>query len=1132
VTVHGEGGVVDDVDLAALEAEVASLARTWDDKLADRLVGRLGQTEGERLARRWAPLLPDYYKSSVDPRLAVLDIQQLERIRAGEPFAVALQNERSSNRSLTRIELYKAGEKVALTDFLPILEDLGLRVIEEVPTRIATGEGEDILIHDFGVLDATGGMLDLDAMGTRIVDLITAARSGIVESDSLNRLVIDAGLDWRQVEVVRAYWRYRQRVGTQFTPALAFNAFVAHPDLTARLVRYFELRFSPEEADDEGADALRTEILAALDEVSSLDEDRVLRSLLSSIDATVRTNAYLPGRAHLSLKIRSSAVPEMPKPTPFMEIYVYSTEMEGIHLRGGPVARGGLRWSDRQEDYRTEVLGLMKAQMVKNAVIVPVGSKGGFVLKRAVATREELREEVVRQYRTFIRGLLDVTDDRAADGTIVHPEHVRVLDGDDPYLVVAADKGTATFSDTANGIAREYGFWLDDAFASGGSAGYDHKALGITARGAWESVRRHFRELGVDVASDPFTVIGVGDMSGDVFGNGMLLSPAIRLVAAFDHRHLFLDPDPDPETSFAERRRLFELPGSSWDDYDRTLISPGGGVFARSDKSIALTDEVRAALGTEAATATPAELLSTILRAPVDLFWNGGVGTFVRASDETQAEAGDRTNDAIRIAASELRVRVVAEGGNLGFTQRARIEYATAGGRINTDAIDNSAGVDTSDHEVNLKILVGIAEQRGDLTRKQRDVLLASVADDVCRHVLYTNYQQNQILSQELALAPARVEPAEDLMEALAARGLLERSVEYLPSTEEMAERRRQGRGLTRPELAVLLAYAKRSLDDDVVSSPLPDDPYLDAELERYFPDPVVERFRELLPEHPLRRELISTIVANDVVNSQGITFVSRMASETGAQPAEVARAFWIARAVTGATEKWDALEALDGQLDPDLQRTLMSQVDELVEATSRWYLQRLPNAPLGETIAEHRARFAEFEAALPTSGSAPWRERHEAAAAALADQGVPGPIARRHATLDSLEHGPDAIQVAAATGRPIADVAEAFFLVGEPLHLEALETRLARLARTTRWQRWAAQAASDDLLRVRRLGAEQVLATGEGRPVAESIEDFVAAHREASDRLRRLIDLAEADSSDDLAVLAVAIRGVRNVVA
>ncbi len=678
------------------------------------LIQAYGIERGTALARKWGPRFPDYYRANSDWGLIVADVSRLEALESSEEgFVVGLGNERAGER-LTRVALYKTGGKIDLSAFMPILEDLGLRVVEEVPTGLL-GDGK-IYVHDFGVLDTRGGVLDLAGSADRVAECIAAVWRGETESDSLHRLVIDGGLSWREVAILRAYRKYGQRVAPSFTEAYQNDALAANPSIAAKLVRLFEARFDPTRplTDEEIAEDRRG-ILLDLRDVTSLDQDRIVRNFLGAIDATVRTNAFLPDRTYLSFKIRSADVPDMPKPFPLYEIFVYSPLMEAIHLRGGKVARGGIRWSDRREDYRTEVLGLMKAQKVKNAVIVPDGSKGGFVLKRSPTVVDELRREVSQQYVTMMRGLLDITDNRV-DGRVVHPEGVLVRDDEDPYLVVAADKGTATFSDTANAVAEEYGFWLGDAFASGGSAGYDHKKLAITARGAWESVKRHFREMGIDTQTQPLTVAGIGDMSGDVFGNGMLLSPAIRIVGAFDHRHIFIDPDPDPAVSLEERRRLFFLPASSWADYDTSLLSAGGGVYDRKLKSITLTPQARTALGLPddaPEDLPPTEVIRAILKAPVDLLWNGGIGTYVKHSKETNGDVGDRTNDNVRISGNQLRARVVGEGGNLGFTQRGRIEFAQAGGRINTDFIDNSGGVDCSDHEVNLKILLNLAVSRG-----------------------------------------------------------------------------------------------------------------------------------------------------------------------------------------------------------------------------------------------------------------------------------------------------------------------------------------------------------------------------------------------------------------------------------
>ncbi len=1124
------GGAIPELSYVDLEHEVVALTRTWDDRLRERLCASHGEERGTRLAERYTARFPDYYKSSTDISMAMLDVEQFELVENGAPFRVALQNERGTKNNLTRVGLYKPGGKVPLSAFLPILEDLGLRVDEEVPTRLIGGDNETFL-HNFGVLDEHGALLDLAGCGERVAACIAAVWTRQAESDALNRLVISAGLTWQQVAVLRAYRKYRQRVGAALPFEYQNAVFARNPAVARKLVEYFEVRFDPTRPIQPGEDdQMRHAVLDLLDGITSLDDDRILRAQLGTVDATVRTNAFCPDRGYLSFKLASAAVPLMPKPYPLYEIFVYSPEMEGIHLRGGRVARGGIRWSDRLEDYRTEILGLLKAQMVKNSVIVPVGSKGGFVLKHAPTDRDALRAEVTRQYTTLMNGLLDVTDN-LVDGAVVHPPNVRVLDGDDPYLVVAADKGTATMSDTANGISERYGFWLGDAFASGGSAGYDHKKLGITARGAWESVRRHFRELGLNVMTDPFTVVGIGDMSGDVFGNGMLLSEQIRLVAAYDHRHVFIDPAPDAPAGFAERARLFDLPGSSWDDYDRALISAGGGVWPLSAKTIPLSAAAQAALGVAAETITPADLKTAILRAPVDLFWNGGIGTFVKASSESHAEAGDRANDAVRIDGAELRCRVVGEGGNLGFTQRGRIEYARAGGRINTDAIDNSAGVDCSDHEVNLKILLGIPIATGDLTRKQRDDLMSEVETDVCTHLLYDNYVQAQILSQEVAVSGTRMEAHEDLMRRLEAEGLLERAIEALPSSEEMAARQRAGQGMARPELCVLLAYAKRSLKAVLVESGLVDDPHMEHELRGYFPRRVVDRFGHLLARHPLRRELVATIVANDVVNSMGITFVSRLCAETGAEAAEVAQAYTVARQVANGTLRWGSIEALDGTIDPELQNRLMVGVDVLMEDLARWYLLHPVPGGISAVIEPHALGFAELASVLDTTGPVAWRERRLAVAASLTEGGIDPAIAHRHAFQAELAHAPDIVQVASETGRPIVDVAAAFFEVGARLHLDTLEGLVQSVATNSRWDHWATLAMADDLMAVRRDVAHRVLASAPDCDPLEATELYLTARSETYERLNRLIETLEATSPPSLAALTVALRQVRGVV-
>jgi glutamate dehydrogenase len=1127
-TVHVAEERVPEVPFDELEREVVRLTQSWEDRVRAALVQSLGAQRSTDVFERWAARFPEAYRSSNSLETTLFDIENLERLeREDEAFVVGISNVTSADETLTRVRLYKVGGKIQLSDFVPILEALGLRVVEEVPTQLLGVADDERFIHDFGVVDVHDRPLDVDRIGERVAACIGAVWRGEAESDSLNRLVVSADLDWRQVAVLRAYRKYHHRVNASFTAEYKNDAFAAHPRIAAKLVRLFEMQFDPaRERDDEAVEALRAEIRADLDAVSSLEEDRILRNHLGLVDATVRTNVFKSSAGSLALKFRSRDVPEMPKPTPLYEIFVYTPETEAVHLRGGKVARGGIRWSDRRQDFRTEVLGLMKAQMVKNAVIVPTGSKGGFVLKRSIADPAAREQEVRRAYVTFMRGLLDLTDN-LADGSVVHPEGVVILDEDDTYLVVAADKGTATFSDTANAVAAEYGFWLDDAFASGGSTGYDHKALGITARGAWESVKRHFREIGTDPENQPITVVGIGDMSGDVFGNGMLLSDQICLVAAFDHRHVFLDPNPNPAVGFAERRRLFHLAGSSWDDYDRDKISAGGGVWPRTAKSVPLSPEARGALGVDGDHLTPDELISAVLKAPVDLLWNGGIGTYVKAADEDNDDVGDRVNDGIRVDGADLRCRVVGEGGNLGFTQPGRIEYALSGGRINADFIDNSAGVDCSDHEVNLKILLGLAMRREQLSLDERNDLLHAVTDDVVAHVLYDNFLQAQILSQETQLSPTRMEAYEDLMQGLEAEGLLDRPLEFLPSTEEMGERRRAGRGLTRPELAVLLAYAKQSLTSALLASSLPDSGYLEQDARAYFPPPVVERFGALVAEHPLRRELVATLVANDVVNSQGITFASRLAAETGAERADVVRAYRIARDVTGAVERWESIEALVGDVEPAVLDELMSGVDALVETVARWYLAQAEGL-FGRVIEADREPFRAFADVAPSVASESWRHDREREAWRLMDAGVPEEVARRHVFRSMLAYGPGVVAVARDAGAPIPDVARAFSLIGEAVYIDWLEERLAAVPATSRWHRWAIQAAWEDLHAVRRQLAERVLERARERSVDEAVGRFLVDNAEAFDRLARFMRALGLEDASDIAAVTVALRKVR----
>ncbi|MFL6021841.1 MAG: NAD-glutamate dehydrogenase, partial [Marmoricola sp.] len=958
------------------------------------------------------------------------------------------------------------------------------------------------------------------------------------EVDGFNALVLATGITWRQALVLRAYCRHMQQGGSPFAQVSIEDALRINIDITRLLVRLFEARFDPR-ADDAGRDGvcedLAAKITAALEDVTSLDHDRILRSYLTWITATLRTNFFQSDdsgarHAYLSLKLDPSAIPDLPEPRPRFEIFVYSPRVEGVHLRFGSVARGGLRWSDRRDDFRSEVLGLVKAQMVKNTVIVPVGAKGGFFAKQLPdpSDRDAWMAEGIACYKTFIAGLLDVTDN-LVDDAVVPPTDVVRHDGDDTYLVVAADKGTATFSDIANEVAISYGFWLGDAFASGGSAGYDHKAMGITARGAWVSVRRHFREMGIDCQTEDFTCAGIGDMSGDVFGNGMLCSEHIRLVAAFDHRDIFLDPDPDAATSYAERQRLFALPRSSWQDYDSTLISEGGGVYPRSAKSIPISEQVRRALGVEDTTMTPAALMHAILKAPVDLLWNGGIGTYVKAAGESDADAADKANDAIRVNGGELRARCVGEGGNLGLTQQGRIEYATqgcggSGGRINTDFIDNSAGVDTSDHEVNIKILLDKVVAAGDLTGKQRNELLASMTDEVGHLVLADNYEQNLALANAVAQAPALLHVHEDWMRTLEAKGLLNRELEALPSRREVAARLDRNEGLSGPELAVLLSYTKIVLADDLLASDIADDPFLRGDLYRYFPTTMRQDYRAAMEAHPLRREIVVTQLVNQLVNGAGTTYVHRLSGESAAGTDQLALANFLSREIFGAPSLNRQINALDNVLHAEVQTRLRIEVRTLVERASRWLVnnRRLP-LDSEAVVEEFEVTVEKVTTALPElmTGAelAAFETRHEA----LGALGVPEDLAVRVAACPPAYMVLGIVQTAARTDVDPLEVARLHFAVGELLGLPGLITRILGLPRRDRWQTMARAALRDDLHAVHARLTGEVLGAG-------SLEAWQQTKGAAVERAAGTFAAICADDEADLARMSVALRVVRSL--
>ncbi|HEX4108638.1 MAG TPA: NAD-glutamate dehydrogenase [Solirubrobacteraceae bacterium] len=1122
-------------DPTALEHRIAEATRSWTEDLRDATIDALGEERALPLLRRYAKAFPAAYRADWPARAAIPDIEIIESLSEDETLRMQLYRRLEAPSDTLRCKLFSREAPLALSDLLPIFEHLGLRVDEEHPYEIAPPDGAATWIYDLGLHCTLCADLDSQERRDYLQEAFLGVWRGELEDDQLGTLVLAAGLRGREIALLRAVGKYLRQAGLSFSQAYAERTLCAHPDIAALLVTLVRARLDPEGASPSRTETLDAEIEAAIDSVASLDEDRILRSFLSVVRAMVRTNWFQHDaqgrlRHYVSFKLHPAQVPLLPRPRPRHEIFVYSPRVEGVHLRGGRVARGGLRWSDRLEDFRTEVQGLMKAQMVKNVLIVPVGAKGGFVVKRPPA--EGLRQEVVECYRTFIRGLLDITDN-IRENAVVGPPEVLRLDGDDPYLVVAADKGTATFSDIANAISAEYDFWLGDAFASGGSEGYDHKKMGITARGAWESVKRHFRELGIDIGSTDFTVVGIGDMAGDVFGNGMLLSPHIRLVAAFNHMHVFLDPDPDAASSFAERHRLFELPRSTWADYDAKKISEGGGVFARSAKSIPLSPAVRARLQIEEEELAPSELTHRLLCAPVDLLWNGGIGTYVKASSESSADVGDKANDTLRVNGGELRCRVVGEGGNLGFTQRGRIEYALTGGRINTDAIDNAAGVNCSDHEVNIKILLDAVVATQDMTVKQRNDLLVEMTDEVAERVLRDSYVQTQALSLARAQAPQMLDVHARVLRHFEQKGVLDREIEYLPSDAAIAERRKAGGGLTSPELAVMMAYAKIDLEAALLESDLPEDPFLSQDLALYFPPRLREPFAARMREHRLRREIIATFITNSMVHRAGGTFAFRLAEETGATMPELARAYAVAREVFRMREVWVGVEALDLKVEAGVQFTMLFEARKLVERATRW-LVGMHRGPFDiAAIAGYYAPGVRvLEQELPDILCGAEREGWDAMLAGLISGGVPTELARRVAGMSALFSALDVVDVANATGRSVEEVAAVYFLLAGRVRLHWLRQQIVALPRADRWQTLARAALREEVYALQRELTSEVLRSGPAGVDADAaIEAWLAGADATVRRSQAVIDDIRASGEFDLTTLPIALRELRALV-
>jgi glutamate dehydrogenase len=1123
-------------DPAAVEAEIAHAARTWNDDLETAIYARPATAANASvLITAYGGAFPIGYRDRYDAHEALADILAVDHLGDADRVVVRAFRAPGDSPLRFRFKLYRRGESpAALSRVLPVLEDMGLNALVEegfaIEPRTEAGVRSKVWVHEFILEDENGEHLSFDAIKTPFEDAFTAVWNGATECDGFNRLVLELSLTWRQAALVRALARFRQQSGLDPRQAVQEAAVCAHPDVTRLILDLFAIRFDPTAAASieerrERAAMIGEAIEQALQSVDSLDHDRVLRRFAALVRAITRTNYYQPdeagaSKAYISFKVASRELADLPAPKPFREIFVSAPNVEGVHLRFGPIARGGLRWSDRRDDFRTEVLGLVKAQQVKNAVIVPVGSKGGFYPKALPRGGEPdaVRAEAVRAYKTFLCGLLDLTDNLAPDGGVVHPAGVIVHDADDPYLVVAADKGTATFSDIANRVAEDYGFWLGDAFASGGSAGYDHKAMGITARGAWESIKRHFRELGKDIQQDPVSVIGVGDMSGDVFGNGMLLSKTLRLRAAFDHRHIFLDPDPDPARSWAERKRLFDLSRSSWDDYDRAVLSEGGGIFSRSLKSIVLSEPVRAFLDVKTEALSPSELITAILKSRAELLYLGGIGTYVKAVSESNLDVGDKANDPIRVNGRDLRCRVVGEGANLGFTQAARVEFALGGGRIDTDAIDNSAGVDTSDHEVNIKILTGAAERAGRLDRGDRDVLLVSMTDEIASHVLAHNYDQSLALTLLEAGAAQDLDAEARFIADLEASGRLDRALEGLPSAATIALRAAAGKGLTRPELAVLLAYGKLDLFDDIIASAAPDDPHFQATLESYFPK-ALTRFGTEMKHHRLRREIIATVIDNDMVNLCGPSFPSRIRAATGCDTTALVTGFEAARQILRFSDLWSRVERLDGQTPAAAQTALYRELVHVLRGLTFWLTRRAgePGRGVGDLTRTYRPAVDAIKALVPTVLSPFEQKAAVHRAKAWIKMGAPKDIAHSVALARPLALVADLADLADRQSWPIAHAAFVFNRVGGAFGFDRLRAAAAARPPADTYERQAVRRLIEDMLQ------EQVTLTGAvmtlaGRPAkdesaekaAHAVGAWSSAHAELVRTTKRLLDEVE----------------------
>lgn len=1117
-----------------IENNLIEAARTWEDKLQSALLESAGEARGNELNRKYCNAFARSYKEEVLPSAAVVDIEKLEMLNDDNKLEMLFyrpQEEASSN--IVRLSLFHKDEPIHLSDVMPMLENFGLRVVGETPYSVKTSDGGINWIMDFSMLIDSKGMADFDKISARFRAALTSVWANRLENDGFNRLVLMGGLTGREASILRAYAKYMRQIGVTFSQTYIESTFANYPHIAAKIVNLFAKKFSVKSpASAKTLEKLGLEIYAELENVANLDDDRIIRLYVDMIVATLRTNYFQKDaegkfKSYISLKIQPSLIPEVPLPVPAFEIFVYSPRVEGVHLRFGKVARGGLRWSDRREDFRTEVLGLVKAQQVKNTVIVPVGSKGGFVCKQLPSEREAFIKEGQECYKIFIRGLLDITDN-IERGEVVPAVDVTRHDEDDAYLVVAADKGTATFSDIANGIANEYNFWLGDAFASGGSVGYDHKKMGITARGAWESVKRHFREMDINCQTTDFTAVAIGDMAGDVFGNGMLLSKHIRLQVAFNHLHIFVDPNPDAATSYPERERLFNLPRSSWEDYNKELISSGGGVFSRAAKSITLSPEMKKMLGTKKASMTPNELIKASLMMEFDLLWNGGIGTYIKHSKETGADVGDRANDALRINGKDLGAKVFGEGGNLGATQLGRIEFAAKGGRVNTDFIDNVGGVACSDNEVNIKILLNGLVAEGDLTRKQRDELLYSMTDEVSELVLKDCYRQTHTLSITQSKGTSTLKEKIRFIHALEKEGKLDRAIEFIPTDEELSERAAAGRDLTRPELSVLVSYAKMVLKESLVTDEITENPYYRQLLVKSFPRPLREKFNDAMNNHPLRKEIIATKLANNIVNDMGLNFMVRMNEETGANEAEIALCYSIASEIFQMRETWLSISDLDNKIPSSVQTEMLYQLRRTVRRATRWFLRHRTKAQtIEQSIEAFAPTFADLSENLTKYIVKAESDRIESAREELTQSGVPVEIAQRIVSLSSLFSVMDLTQIAQNSNRKIDMVSHTYFKLGAQMGLHWFLDQITNQPVSNHWQALARASYREELDWQQRTLSEVVLNSFEGdsSDVDGQIEQWMDSQDLLLQRWKQMLTEFKTSQSHDFAKFSVALR-------